>query len=134
MVVCSSRSVPPQDPRSASSGPDIEDAILVVDDSTAFRRFLVRALNLFGYQTLEADSCDEMEKVLERSTPAAILLDWNLGDDDPQLRLERLQELGIPLVIITGDPESLTAQPVPVLDKPLHLESLRSVLREILPT
>lgn len=74
-----------------------------------------------------------MENILQRSEPAAILLDWNLGDDDPNLRLTRLQALGIPLVIITGDPESLANRSVPVLDKPLHLESLRSVLSEILP-
>jgi len=107
--------------------------VLVVDDTASFRGFLVRALNLFGYRTIEAASCAEIDGVLESTIPAAVVLDWHLGDDCAEVRLNDLQKLGVPVVVITGDPESLATIGAPVLGKPVHLESLRRVMAELVP-
>ena len=49
--------------------------ILVVDDEPIVRDVVVRYLARDGYRTLEAASGDEAQRLLERDSPALVVLD-----------------------------------------------------------
>ena len=59
---------------SIADNPDMS-TILVVDDEPIVRDVVVRYLERDGYRTLEAASGDEAQRLLERDSPALVVLD-----------------------------------------------------------
>ena len=59
---------------STTDNPDVS-TILVVDDEPIVRDVVVRYLERDGYRTLEAASRDEAQPLLERDSPALVVLD-----------------------------------------------------------
>ena len=59
---------------STTDNPDMS-TILVVDDEPIVRDVVVRYLERDGYRTLEAASRDEAQRLLERDSPALVVLD-----------------------------------------------------------
>ena len=59
---------------STTDNPDVS-TILVVDDEPIVRDVVVRYLERDGYRTLEAASRDEAQRLLERDSPALVVLD-----------------------------------------------------------
>src|SRR5437660_8860499 len=59
---------------STTDNPDVS-TILVVDDEPIVRDVVVRYLERDGYRTLEAASGDEAQRLLERDSPALVVLD-----------------------------------------------------------
>lgn len=106
-------------------------AVIVADDSPAFRRMLVRSLALLGHHGVEAPTLDRFEAVIADRVPDVVLLDWSFaGDNGPDL-ITRLATRGIGVVIVTGDPTTVAARGVAMLAKPFALEVLRTTLDEL---
>jgi len=110
-------------------------SVVVVDDTEPFRRIIGRALESYGYDVAEAATEQEMWHLVGASRPDAVVLDWYLPDSDPATRFERLLGSGIPVVVVTGDPDGVpacTGDRVAVLGKPIHLDDLRRTLESVL--
>jgi DNA-binding response OmpR family regulator len=87
------------------------EAILVVEDDTATRRFLADNLTADGYELLEAGSLAAVRKLFRRRAPNLIVLDLTLPDGDG---LELIRELrgenraaarvdpDLPLLVLSG--------------------------------
>ncbi|MCP4897112.1 MAG: response regulator [bacterium] len=104
--------------------------VLVVDDTETFRRFLERALEMLGYEVSGVDSRLEVVAAVERFEPDVVVLDWHLDGQSSKDLLEDLQARNTPVVVITGDPDAAQSARVPVLGKPLRIETLRAQLEE----
>lgn len=93
--------------RAASAAPSQKvRTVLVVDDEPAAQATLQRLLEREGFAVQLAASCAEGEALLERSLPAAAVLDVRLGDRSGLELLTKLRERDpthrIPAVIISA--------------------------------
>jgi DNA-binding NarL/FixJ family response regulator len=80
--------------------------ILVVDDTSDFREFVVAVLERAGYEVVEAETGEEALALARRETPAMVLLDVNLpGTSGYAVCNELRQTLGhqLPIVFLSGD-------------------------------
>ena len=108
--------------------------ILIIDDNVPFRTFLARALSALGYETTQASETDCLQELGGGDSPPPIVfLDWNLGEDTSMDSYLRLREKNIPVVIVTGDPESVDSRVERILGKPFSLDTLRALLKEMAP-
>lgn len=131
-------------------GPNETPLILVVDDNRAIREVVGDFLHEAGFQTTQASSADEALEVACRLHPALALVDLALscptsatlhtGVDliaamirKPDLRL-------LPVILLTGAPSEARTllrnleAPVslPILEKPLDFDRLRSTIEIVL--
>ena len=103
--------------------------ILVVDDNSTFRRFLVRAVCSMGYWAVGVNDGQEMESAMENQFPPDIvILDWNLAHGTAQEIHQSLVERRIPVVVMTGDPGTVESNVDRILTKPFTLDLLHSIL------
>ncbi|KQS54001.1 two-component system response regulator [Brevundimonas sp. Leaf363] len=79
--------------------------ILVVDDEPSLRDVLCDYLDQHGYETLQAGSATEMDRILARSRPDLIVLDLMMPGEDGLSVCRRLSGKGLPIVMLsaTGD-------------------------------
>jgi DNA-binding response OmpR family regulator len=118
--------------------PDAQHAVLVADDDPALRLLCRVNLELDGYRVLEAETADEVERVLEGEDVDVLLLDVHLGADDglelaKGLR-ERRPELGVAL--FTGSVERRDTWgdiAAGFLAKPFTLDELAETVRALAP-
>lgn len=81
--------------------------VIIVDDDPDIRLALVMLLSSHGYQTVEAETPEQLFALLERMTPAMVLLDMNFhrdttsGDEGLSI-LRRLSAMRLPVVLITA--------------------------------
>ncbi len=102
--------------------------ILVVDDNPVFGRFLLKSLAALGCEADLATNPDDAMNASMEHAPDLVLLDWNLEGTTASELLERLRSKGWPIAVLTGDPVSAGDLGVPVLEKPLHLDTLRALV------
>ncbi len=77
--------------------------ILVVDDEPIVREVVVRYLERDGYQTLEAATGDEAQRLFERELPSLIVLDVMLpGIDGLELCRAIRARSDVPIVMLTA--------------------------------
>ena len=78
--------------------------ILVVDDERDMRLVLVKYLQKFNYEVLEAGSGKAALEMMESGTPDLILCDFKLGDTDGITLLAKIKSQfpRIPVIFITG--------------------------------
>jgi two-component system KDP operon response regulator KdpE len=88
--------------------------ILVIEDDTAIRRLICRALELNGYTTIEAGEAGEALRALGSRAPDLAILDLGLPDRDGLELLPRLKESGAAILVLTARGES--AEKVAALD------------------
>lgn len=72
--------------------------VLIVDDSTAMRMIVKKALRQAGYSGLdivEASDGNEALKVIEESSPDAVLCDWNMPNMSGIELLGNLNDKGL---------------------------------------
>lgn len=105
--------------------------VAVVDDSPLFLKCLLRSVRVLGATAQGFSNTDDFFASAETSRPDAVILDRHLNGDDSIALLNPLDELGIPVLMITGDPEGLAACHVPQLTKPIHLDDLARHLRAL---
>jgi len=106
--------------------------ILVAEDVEPLRRYMVRALVLLGYEADGVGTFDQLQKVLEESSPDAVLLDWNLDGRCSSTALASLKRQGLPVVVLTGDPGAVGDIGLPVLSKPVNIEVLQAALEQVM--
>ncbi len=119
--------------------------LLVFDDDEATGRLVVRVATLLGYQTDSVCTADDFLGHIVGQTPDVVVLDLQLGSTDgiEQLRLLAKRQFAGWLVLISGfDTRVLSSargiansfglKVKDVLAKPLRLETLETVLREVL--
>ena len=78
--------------------------VLVIDDERDMRLVLVKYLQKFNYEVLEADSGKGALELLEKSEPDLILCDFKLGDTDGISLLTKIKSKypAMPVIFITG--------------------------------
>ncbi|MFC3613652.1 response regulator [Lutimaribacter marinistellae] len=117
-----------------------QSKVLVVEDELIIGMDLVMTLEDWGYRAEgPLNSVAKALDSIENETPDIAILDVNLGKTETSMPLaERLTELGIPYVFLTGydparyenGPENLHA---PYLRKPLDQGALQDLLQEMVP-
>lgn len=113
--------------------------ILVIDDEPQIHRFLGPALEAAGFQPLHAETAAEGLRVAAERSPAAVLLDLGLPDQDGQAVIPRLRAfLAVPIVVLSArDREdqkiiALDAGADDYVQKPFSLGELLARLRAAL--
>jgi two-component system phosphate regulon response regulator PhoB len=113
-------------------------AVVVADDDGAMRMLLRVNLELEGYRVLEADSGDELDRLLaDVQEIALLLLDIHLGDRDGMdiARSLRKTRPEIPVAFLTGSGfysrEDADAVGDATIRKPFTLEELISTVSRL---
>ena len=118
------------------------ETILIIDDEAGVRHSIAQAIELAGYQVLEAQDGNAGFKMARENQVALIILDLRLPDVDGwsilcQIKSEpKLSK--IPIIIVTGSDEigqrdkALRMGATEYFTKPLRLAGLREVIRRIL--
>jgi DNA-binding NtrC family response regulator len=103
--------------------------ILVVDDDVSSARALAELLQEEGYEPAVAISGDEAMSALAGGAYQLLLVEPSLGDRTGRRLLTYAEELGVPKIVITSDPEfdperTHRATGSGFLYKPIHLATL----------
>jgi two-component system response regulator HydG len=114
--------------------------ILIVDDDACHRRMLKSVLGSWGYATEEADDGRTAVAMVRGCRYALVLMDIRmktLSGLDALFEIKSLDRF-IPVVLMTAYcsqkvcANALLNGAVAVLDKPLHLDEMKTVLSETL--
>lgn len=116
--------------------------ILIVDDESAIRQMLVFALSSEGHECLEAGDADQAQKIIQKSSPDLILLDWmmpGLSGVDLARRLKRNPETkDLPIIMLTAKGEetdkikALDTGADDYITKPFSTQELLARIRAVL--
>jgi CheY-like chemotaxis protein len=122
--------------RSVANGATPLARILVVEDQDDVRRLLVTALEIEGHQVHEARSAAEGLKHLQQQKYDLVLSDYAMpgGSGTWMLKEASAQGLldGTVSIIVTAHPEVRDLAGVPVIPKPLDLDSFLEQVRRLL--
>ena len=119
---------------------DVNDAggskILLLEDDPGIRAVSAYALeHIAGYDVTPAATIEEALASIEASPFDGAVLDFHLGEDDSRQVAQKLQDLSVPYVILSGDdPNADMKQPEGSawLTKPVHEQVLVDTLRKLL--
>jgi DNA-binding NtrC family response regulator len=114
--------------------------IVVCDDEELVRWSLVEGLKQSGFEAFEAIDGQDCLEVVERESPALVLMDVRMPRLDGLQALRRLRESGFdaPVLMLTAMSDIETAVEATqlgaarYLTKPFDLEEVRAVVREVL--
>ena len=116
--------------------------VLVVDDENDLRAAVCEMVRALGYSSIGASGGAEGLDIMTEQADAVglILLDAHMPDLQGVEMLRRVREISpdVPVVFITGDPESIPPQDregpgsVDILGKPFGMKELGRVVREAL--
>ncbi len=85
----------------------IKTDVLVMDDDKKIRDILKFFLNDFGYGVFEASNTDEAVELLSaHSDCRVVVMDWNLGGENPHKAIERMREMvpALSFIVVSGYP------------------------------
>jgi len=113
---------------------------LVVEDDHELRRVFELALVFDGYHVVGAAHGGEALQVLNRETPAVVVLDlvlpWVNGLEVLATMRETPRLRTVPVLVVTGTPTSQhdlrDFRPVKLLRKPVNIEALSPVIQQLL--
>ena len=111
--------------------------VVVADDDPALRMLCRINLELEGYRVLEAESGDELDRVLEAERVDLVLLDIRFGQDDgvalAHLLRQRRPEVAIAFFTGSANVSDERTRSVAdgVLSKPFSLEALTETVRRL---
>ncbi len=119
-----------------------EKTILVVDDEEPIRRMVCMALDLAGYQSMEAADAESAYRAIHDQRPDLVLLDWMMPDVSGvelarRLRREELTR-DLPLIMLTARVEEgdrihgLDAGADDYVTKPFSPRELMARIRAVL--
>ena len=114
-----------------------QPTVLVVDDDTGLQSMFKLFLKKQGFSRIVVGSGKDALSALHKHEFELCFLDLQLPDTtgDEVYRQAKLIQPGLPIVIITGYPDSQTLDnilkhgPVTVLKKPLEVDALQQTLR-----
>lgn len=117
------------------------ETILIAEDDAAVRRFFENALTFEGYRVLTARNGAEALRVLNHEIPALVLLDLAMPSVNGIEVLVTMRENArlreVPVLVVTGtlttEHDLLPYRPVTVVHKPVKLDSLGSLIQQMLP-
>ena len=122
-------------------GSSVVPIVLVVDDEALVRGAMARVAKEVGYQTIETDSIDDLNDILDRADVAHILLDLSIGRTDAVEVLQGLAARGChSTVTLVSGHDQATMDAVreigsrrglamgPTLHKPFRPDALRAAL------
>lgn len=122
-------------PRAAASpraepppAPARNHRVVLAEDASVLRRFTARFFEESGWEVRAVATVRELARVSAAWPPAVALVDWNLADGDVAGALDDLRQLGSKIVVLTGDPDAVTVEDVPVLTKPVDWRRLKELL------
>jgi len=115
-------------------------SILVVEDDDAFRKQVEQVLVLDGFRVLTARHGAEALTLMNRETPALVVLDlvlpWVNGIEVLSTMRETSRLRHVPVLIVTGTPADARdlrhLHPVTVMRKPINIESLTPAIQQLL--
>jgi DNA-binding response OmpR family regulator len=116
--------------------------ILIVEDSPYVAGSMRDALEAMGYETTIASTAAEAMAALEQSSPALILLDWMLPDQDGLELLRQIRQgrhSRLPVIMLTARAEldarlrGLEAGADDYLAKPFNVSELQEHILALLP-
>ena len=112
--------------------------ILVVEDSWAIANSLKRLLLLMGADVVgPAATIAEAERLIAEHTPDVALVDIHLrGGERASGLIDRLHDMGIPVIVTTGYSvvPSASGKVVAILEKPISMALLLDTLRPVITT
>jgi two-component system, chemotaxis family, chemotaxis protein CheY len=115
-----------------------EDVVVVVEDETESREFLIQILELEGFQCLGFGNGAEALECLKKSgPPCLIVLDIRMPVmDGTQFRSALLRDprlAKIPVIVLTAaDPSAAKAlSPLRIFRKPVDVDALVEVVRQV---
>ena len=116
--------------------------VLIIEDEVELRDFAFRALELEGYQVLQAGTGDEGIGLVRENSPALVLLDLRLPGHDGWWVLEQMKEeprlSAIPVIVFTASAgidqreRALSMGVADYLVKPLSIAILRKTVARVL--
>jgi DNA-binding response OmpR family regulator len=110
-------------------------SILILEDETMVQMFLEDFVEELGYTTFCASNLAQATKIVEEQELDLAILDVNLGDGTKSFPIaERLQELGIPFIFMSGyRSDTIDGFPdVPKLTKPIVTSKAEEIIKSIL--
>jgi two-component system nitrate/nitrite response regulator NarL len=117
-------------------------SILVVDDDTAFRAFLVTLLERASFEAAQAGSCEEALRAARASRPRLVLLDVCLPDGSGLEICRELRDLhgeDLPIIFVSGERTEPVDRAAGLLVggddyvlKPIHPDELLARIRRCL--
>ena len=115
--------------------------ILIVDDEAPIREMIAVALEMAGYDCLEAENSQQAHAIIVDRKPDLILLDLNLPKYDGRQLLEKVKSdielCDIPIVVLTTSSaqedilRSYKLHANAYVTKPVDLEQFLSAVRQI---
>ncbi len=123
---------------------DAEDlSVLVVDDSTTSRHFLIRILNNIGIENVvETDNGADAIEILSQRQVDLIVTDYHMphmnGEEFAQAVRQQLKDEHVPILMVSARADELKLEQIEqsgvnaLTDKPFEPETLRKVLASIL--
>lgn len=120
-----------------------EDYILIVDDELPIREMIHTALDMAGFQCLQAEDAQQAHQMIVDQRPALVLLDWMLPNGvsgvDLCRRLKKDETLAeIPVIMLTARGEEdhkvqgLDAGADDYMTKPFSTRELTSRIKAVL--
>ena len=111
--------------------------VLVIDDDAGVRAFIVAALTKAGFEAIEADDGESGLGLLDRTRPAAAVIDFLMpGMNGAEVaRRAQARRPGLPIVFVSGYSDTVALDRIAgaiVLRKPFDIASLHRALRTIL--
>jgi CheY-like chemotaxis protein len=103
--------------------------VLIVDDETLICELLGFVLEE-DYEVVCAGTSNEAIQLLAKQNIDVILLDYHLPPGGAVAVARRADEIGIPMVWMTGDHAAAETVPYPVLLKPFHIDRVSAMLTE----
>ncbi|WP_271078747.1 HWE histidine kinase domain-containing protein [Aurantiacibacter sp. MUD61] len=115
---------------------DRRDGVLVVEDSMIIAMDAEEMLSDMGFANINvAASCASALDMLESSSPAFAMLDFNLGDETSEPVAKALAERGIPFWFVTGYGEAMDkltrTEARGVIQKPYAKSDLEKIVAEL---
>ena len=107
--------------------------ILVVEDDASTSRLMALLLQRQGYESGCVDSCAEAMIAME-TRPCCVLLDLTLSDGSGLPVLDRANEMGIPVAVVSGKHsedllDAVVLKVAAIFTKPVDLNGLASWLK-----
>ena len=108
-------------------------SVLVVEDDRDVRELIVSMIEDFGLAATGAGSIVEASARLTEKRPDLVLLDAGIARGRGRAYSDKLDELSIPVVVISGHPEAeIRAKDRSFLPKPFRPQELQIAMERIL--
>lgn len=113
-----------------------EKTILVVDDQQLIRFAIAEYFGEFGFNVVMARDGEEALVKLNSCTPDLVITDMTMPNLDGRALVAALNARLplLPLILMSGDPQSLERQNVPTIQKPFEFGELHRLVCRTLET